>query len=84
MKVTVPAGIKTDSKIRYAGKGNAGHLGGPAGDLYIRILVKQSEKRRRDGENMLIDLEVTLFDAVLGGEYVIAHPDGDVAVKVPK
>lgn len=84
LQVKIPAGIKTDAKIRYAGKGNAGPLGGPAGDLYIRILVKQSDRRRRDGDNMLYDAEVNLYDAVLGGEMLVAHPDGEITVKIPK
>lgn len=45
--------------------GNAGTLGGPAGDLYIKILIKGSDKRRRDGDNLLVDVEVSLYDAVL-------------------
>lgn len=84
LTVKIPAGIKTESKIRYAGKGNAGMLWWPAGDLYIRILVKQSEKWRRDADNMLYDADVSLYDAVLGGEFVITHPDGEVTVKIPK
>jgi molecular chaperone DnaJ len=84
LTVKVPAGIKTESKIRYAGKGNAGMLWWPAGDLYIRILVKQSEKWRRDGDNMLYDADVSLFEAVLGGELTIAHPDGELVTKIPK
>lgn len=84
LTVKIPAWIKTESKIRYAWKGNAWLLGWPAGDLYIRILVKQSEKRRRDGDNMLYDTEVGVYDAVLWGEMVIAHPDGDITVKIPK
>jgi len=84
LKVNIPAGIKTESKIRYAGKGNAGMLWWPAGDLYIRILVKQSEKRRRDGDNMLYDADVSVYDSVLGGEMIITHPDGDVTIKIPK
>jgi molecular chaperone DnaJ len=84
LTVKVPAGIKTDSKIRYGGKWNAGMLGWPAWDLYIRILVKQSEKRRRDGDNMIMDIDVSIYEAVLGGEQKIAHPDGEIKVSIPK
>ena len=46
--------------------------------------MKQSEKWRRDGDNMLMDIDITLFDAVLGGELTVPHPDGVVEVKIPK
>ena len=64
--------------------GNAGLLGGPAGDLYVKILIKGSEKRKRDGDNLIIETEISIFDAVLGGEMIIPHPEGDLKVKIPK
>ncbi|MBP6256426.1 hypothetical protein KA405_01570 [Patescibacteria group bacterium] len=47
-------------------------------------MVKQSEKRRRDGDNMLMDIDVSVYEAVLGGEQKLAHPDGEIKVAIPK
>lgn len=82
--VTIPAWIKSWSKIRYPGMWNDWKLGGESGDLYVKILIKQSDVWRRDGDNLLVDADITLFDAVLGWEVTVPHPDGDVTVKVPK
>ncbi len=84
IEVNIPAWIKSWSKIRYAGMWNAGGLWWPEWDLYIKIVVKSSDKRRRDGENLVVQADVTLFDAVLGGEVDVPHPDGNITVKVPK
>lgn len=84
VNVKVPAGIRSETKIRYAGMGNEGLFGWPAGDLYVRVLVKHSEKRKREGDNLLVDADITLFDAVLWGEMTVSHPDGAIEVKIPK
>lgn len=84
VEVNIPAGIKSWSKIRYPWMGNGGYFGGPEGDLYIKIVVKSSDKRRRDGDNLLVGADITLFDAVLWGEVEVPHPDGPVKVKIPK
>lgn len=84
LTIAIPAGIKSGSKIRYSGRGNAGLNGWPTGDLYIKIVVKVSDTWKRDGDNILADANVSLFDAVLGGEIVVPHPDGDLKVKIPK
>lgn len=84
LEVKIPAGIKAWSKIRYAWKWNAWIRGGETGDLYIKILVKWSDKRRRDDHNLLVDIDVTVFQAVLGGEITVPHPEGDIKVKIPK
>ncbi|MBP7847994.1 hypothetical protein KA013_02105 [Patescibacteria group bacterium] len=47
-------------------------------------MIKGSDKWRRDGDNLLVDIEIPLTDAVLGGEMTVPHPDGPVKVKIPK
>ena len=84
IEVNIPAGIKSWSKIRYAGMWNAGTLWWPEGDLFIKIVVKSSDKRRRDGDNLVVTADINLFEAVLWGEIEVPHPDGNVKVKVPK
>ena len=82
--VNIPAAIKAGSKIRYAGMWNDGLYWGESGDFYLKILVKGSEKWKRDENHILIDAEVNLYQAVLGGEIMVPHPDGDLKVKIPK
>jgi molecular chaperone DnaJ len=84
LTIAVPAGIKSWSKIRYTWRGNTWLNGWPTWDLYIKIVVKNSEVWKRDGDNILVDATVTIFDAVLWGEIVVPHPDGDLKVKIPK
>lgn len=84
LTVSVPAGIKSWSKIRYSWRWNTGMNGWSTWDLYIKIVVKNSEVWKRDGDNILIDAKVSVFDAVLWWEIVVAHPDGDLKVKIPK
>jgi DnaJ-class molecular chaperone len=52
--------------------------------LYVKILIKGSEKWRRDESNILVDIDISIFEAVLGGEVMVPHPDGDLKVKIPK
>lgn len=84
LKITVPAGIKAWSKIRYAGKWNDGRLWWWAGDLYIKILIKWSDTWRRDGDNLLVDADISIYQAVLWGEVVVKHPEWNITVKIPK
>lgn len=84
VKVKVPAGIKSWSKIRYPEKWNESHNGGTTGDLYIKIMVKTSDKWKREGDNILVEIDISVVDAVLGGEVEIPHPDGKLKIKIPK
>lgn len=84
LEVKIPAGIKAWSKIRYAQMGNAGLHGWPTGDLYIKILVRWSDTWKREWDNMLIEADISLYDAVLWWEIDVKHPDGTVKVKIPK
>jgi len=47
-------------------------------------LIKGSDKREREGDNILVEVDIPLTDAVLGGEMIVPHPDGPVKVKIPK
>ncbi len=84
IQIKIPAGIKAGSKIRYPGMGNDGLYGGPEGDLYVKILVRWSDKRRRDGDNLLTEVDITIYDAVLWSEMEVPHPEWPVTVKIPK
>jgi molecular chaperone DnaJ len=82
--VKIPAGIESGSKIRYPGMGNDGPMGGPSGDLYVKIMVKTADARKRDGENLIAEIDISVYDAVLGATVDVAHPDGKISVKIPK
>lgn len=84
VEVHIPAWIKSWSKIRYTGKWSAWAFWWPEWDLYIKILVKTSDLWKREGDNILVEKEISLFDAVLWWEMTIEHPDKAVKVKIPK
>jgi molecular chaperone DnaJ len=84
LKVKVPAGIKSGSRLKYSGMGNEGKRGWPAWDLYVRIMIKAHDVWRRDDQNLLITVPLSVYDAVLGTTLEIPHPDGKLKVKVPK
>jgi molecular chaperone DnaJ len=81
--IPIPAGIQNGEMIRMSGRGE-GVARGVAGDLYIRMHVKSHALYRREGANLVTDLEVKLSDALLGGTYSLKGLDGkSFDVKVP-
>lgn len=83
LSVKVPAGVDTGDRIRLAGEGEAGADGGPAGDLYVQVHVKDHEFFQRDGRNLYCEVPISIFDACLGGELEVPTLDGRVKLKVP-
>lgn len=84
VSIKVPAGISDDDRIRVPGAGDAGYDGGPAGDLYVVIHIKQSSTFERDGQNLWTGVKTTYPKLVLGGEATVKTIDGDTAVlKIP-
>ena len=84
LSVNIPAGVETGTRIRLAGEGEAGMRGGPAGDLYIFIEVKDHEIFIRDGKMLACQVPVGMTIASLGGEVEVPTIDGGRArVKVP-
>ena len=80
--IDIPAGINTGEQLRLSGKGEAGINGGPNGDLYIEIKVLPHELYRRDGNDIYIDLPVTITDLCLGCKKTIKTLDGKVELKI--
>lgn len=82
INVAVPAGINDGEMIRLSGAGEA-LTGGTAGDLYIKIHVVPHPVFRKEGVNLVMDLNVKLTDALLGCTYTVPILDGDIKVKIP-
>ncbi len=83
IKVKIPAGIDNGEMIRLSGGGEAA-VGGQSGDLYIKIHVKKHATFKKDGQNLLMDLNVKLTDALLGGEETVNTLDGAIKVRIPE
>ena len=76
LSVNIPAGVETGTRIRLAGEGEAGMRGGPSGDLYIFIEVKEHELFDRDGPNLFCRVPVSMSTAALGGTIEVPTIDG--------
>jgi molecular chaperone DnaJ len=84
LSVNIPAGVETGTRIRLAGEGEAGLRGGPQGDLYIFIEVKDHPIFQRDGVHLFCRVPISMPAAALGGEVEVPTIDGGRArVKVP-
>ena len=84
LSVNIPAGVETGTRIRLAGEGEAGMRGGPTGDLYIFIEVREHPLFQRDGVNLFCRVPVSMITAALGGDIEVPTIDGGRSkVKVP-
>lgn len=84
VEVRIPPGASNGSRLRVAGKGNAGTLGSPAGDLYINIRVEPHALFTRNGNNIEIKVPVTVPEAALGAKIEVPTIDGRAQLKVPQ
>lgn len=82
IEIAVPAGIDGGEMIRLSGAGEA-VMGGPSGDLYVKVHVRPDARYKKDGPNIIIDLSVKLSDALLGADYTIETLDGPLTLTVP-
>ncbi|MDO8552175.1 MAG: molecular chaperone DnaJ [bacterium] len=81
--VVIPAGISDGEMIRMPGRGEA-VAGGTAGDLYVKLHIKEDKAFARDGHNLMTVLHLKLTDALLGGEFKVETLDGPTTVRVPQ
>ncbi len=82
IRLTVAAGVKDGQVIKIAGKGGQGINGGPNGDLYIKFIINNNTKFKRDGNNLYTQVDVDLYTAILGGEITVDTFDGKVKLTV--
>ncbi|MTD42814.1 molecular chaperone DnaJ [Conexibacter sp. W3-3-2] len=83
LDVDIPAGIADGQRIRVSGRGHAGELGGPAGDLYVLVVVRPHDRFLRDGDDLVTVLDVPAPRAALGTTIELEGLDGPVTFTVP-
>ena len=83
LSVKVPPGVDTGDRIRLSGEGEAGPEGGPAGDLFVQMSVRQHAIFERDGKDLYCEVPITFVDAALGGDLDVPTLDGRVKLKIP-
>lgn len=83
VSVDVPAGIADGQRIRIAGRGHAGERGGPPGDLYVQIRVREDSRFLRDGDDLVTAIDVAAPLAALGTTVSVPTVDGAVDLDVP-
>jgi len=83
LSVKVPAGVDNGDRIRLSGEGEAGENGGPAGDLYVHMHVREHPIFMRDGNDLFCDVPVSFVMAGLGGEIEVPTLEGRVKLKIP-
>lgn len=83
IKVKIPAGVDSGSRLRVHGEGEAGERGGRRGDLYLVIYVKQHEIFERHGADIYCELPISFTTAVFGGEVEVPTIEGKIKMKVP-
>jgi molecular chaperone DnaJ len=80
----VPAGVEDGTRIRFSGLGEAGVFGGPAGDLYVVLHVKEHSFFEREGNDLYCVIPISFTQAALGTEIKVPTLDGDHSLKIPE
>jgi len=81
-RIQLPAGIEDGMSLRVTGGGHAGERGAPAGDLYVRVKVKEDAELMRDGDDLIHRMRVNFVEAALGTEAEVPALDGSRAVRI--
>ncbi len=83
LRINIPPGVDTGTRLRIAGEGNVGPRGGPSGDLYVFLKVKSHAKLRRDGLNVLSEVTISYLQAILGDTIEVDTVDGPAKLDIP-
>ena len=81
--MNIPAGVRNGSRVRLAGKGEAGPRGGPPGDLYVVTRVADSPVFRRKGDNLEVEVPITIVEAIRGATIEVPTLSGTKRIRVP-
>ena len=84
LEVKIPAGVDTGNRLRLAGKGDSGSNGGPNGDLYLEFRVREHKLYERDGNDIYLELPITITEAVLGAKKEVPTLYGNVKLSIPE
>jgi molecular chaperone DnaJ len=83
LSLRIPGGVETGSRLRLTGEGDAGPNGGPAGDLYVVLTVARDDTFAREGDDIVVELELPFPTLVLGGEVEVPTLEGPERMTVP-
>ncbi len=83
LKITVPPGVDTGTRLRVSNEGDAGQRNGPTGDLYVYLFVQEDPEFRRDGINILSDLKISYLQAILGSELTVKTVEEEETLTIP-
>jgi molecular chaperone DnaJ len=83
LSVKIPPGVDTGDRIRLSGEGEAGENGGPPGDLYVQVQIKEHPIFSREGDTLHCEVPVSIVTAALGGELDVPTLTGRAKLKIP-
>lgn len=83
LKITIPAGVDTGTRLRVSNEGDAGSRGGPSGDLYVYLAVESDSNFQREGINILSEVSISYLQAILGCKIQVPTIDGEDQVTIP-
>jgi len=84
LSIKIPAGVDTGLRLMVGGEGEAGEKGGPPGDLYVFITVQAHEFFKRDGDNIIQQIPISIFQAALGDTITVKTLEGDESIDIKK
>lgn len=82
LKISIPAGVDNGTRLRVSSEGDAGKRGGPPGDLYVYLFVSEDSEFKRDGINILSEIEISYLQAILGCRLEVNTVDGPQEVTI--
>ncbi len=84
LKVRIPAGVDNGSRLRISGEGEPGEHGGPSGDLYVVIYVDEDKIFKRQGQDIITQVEISFVQAILGAKIEVPTIEDSVSMEIPK
>ncbi len=84
LRVSIPPGVDTGTRLRVAGEGEGGYNGGPSGDLYVEVQVEEDHYFERRDEDLVAPLHVSFLQILLGGEIEVETLEGKKKIEVPR